>query len=161
MDKIEKVGIDSEVRYGLLIAFSSFAVPFLLGHNQLATGVFVNFFLFWTAKNYRAAVKYFIFFPSLVVLARGLIFGPFTPFLFYFIPFIWLGNWVLVKLASQGHPLRGCFGKMAVLYLAARVYFALGIVPEVFLTSMGVMQVATAGAGFALAMAAIKTKLLK
>ncbi|MBU0627442.1 hypothetical protein KKG31_04880 [Patescibacteria group bacterium] len=44
----------------------------------------------------KYAILPIILLPSLAVLARGLIFGPFTIFLLYMIPAIWLGNFLLV-----------------------------------------------------------------
>lgn len=129
--------------YALLAVGAAVLVPFL-GLNQIVTGTTINFLLFATPKKYVWPV---IILPSLSVMARGIIFGPFTLFLYYFIPFIWLGNWILTL---NGHPFKRILGKVAVLYLAARVYFELKIVPEAFLISMGGVQFITAILGWVL-----------
>ena len=134
------ISIDLTKRLALVLAGISVAVPFVTS-NQIITGTIVNFLLFVTPKKYVWPV---IIFPSLAVMARGIIFGPLTPFLFYFLPFIWLGNWMLVKLASQGHPLQGIFGKVGILYIGANVFVIYKIAPKMFLTSMGIMQLVTA-----------------
>ncbi|MEK7664636.1 MAG: hypothetical protein AAB361_00675 [Patescibacteria group bacterium] len=108
----------------------SFFVPFFLGHPQWLVGTIVNACLFLTAIFLPK--KFFlplIIFPSLGVLARGLVFGPFTPFLIYFLPFIWLGNLVLILIS------------------AANIYFKFHIVPQMFLQAMGQNQLLTALAG--------------
>ena len=95
--------------------------------------------------------------PSLGVLSRGLIFGGFTIFLVYMIPFIWIGNAVLVytfkwlKLRlKMNYFLTLAIGagvKSGFLFLSALLLYKLGLVPVVFLTAMGVMQLITAVSG--------------
>jgi hypothetical protein len=94
-----------------------------------------------------------IFFPSLAVLSRGLIFGPATPFLAFTIPFIWLANSLLVFVFKKISQLEGNYWlavgsasllKCLFLYGVTLVLVNLKIIPKVFLTSMGVFQLATA-----------------
>ena len=74
-----------------------FFVPFLLGHPQLLVGTVVNASLILAALNLKSyKLLPIIMIPSLGVLTKGLIFGPFTIFLVYMIPFIWIGNTILV-----------------------------------------------------------------
>ncbi len=137
----------------LSLAFLSFAVPFSLGNSQIITGTIVNAALFSSAV--LLPKKYFlpiIIFPSLGVLSRGIIFGPLTPFLLYFIPFIWLANLSLVivlkkAFSSLGYfpaGLLACLAKATVLFLFANLFFRLNIVPLLFLTIMGANQLITA-----------------
>ena len=138
------------------LAILSFAVPFSLGNSQIITGTIVNAALFSSAVLLPR--KYFlpiIIFPSLGVLSRGIIFGPLTPFLFYFIPFIWLANLSLVVVLKKTFPSLGyylggllaCLAKAGVLFLFAYLFFNLNIVPRLFLTAMGVNQLITACLG--------------
>ena len=81
----------------LIISISSFAIPFILGHPQWLVGSVVNASLFLAAIFLTE--KFFLplsIFPSIAVLLRGVIFGPFTYFLIYFLPFIWLANLILI-----------------------------------------------------------------
>lgn len=84
------------------VSILSFFVPFTLGHPQWLVGTIVNACLFLTAiylpKKYFLPV---VILPSLGVLSRGLIFGPFTLFLLYFLPFIWLGNLILILVFKR------------------------------------------------------------
>ena len=146
------ISIDLTKRLALVLAGISVAVPFVTS-NQIITGTIVNFLLFVTPKKYVWPV---IVFPSLAVMARGIIFGPLTPFVYYFIPFIWMGNWMLAKLASQGHPLQGIFVKVAILYVGANVFVIFKIAPKIFLTSMGIMQLVTAVLGGIIAIIILK-----
>lgn len=141
------------------LALAAFAIPFSLGDSQFITGTLVNAALIFSAlalpKRFFAPM---IVFPSLGVLSRGLIFGPLTPFLFYFLPFIWIGNLVLIMafkktIARFGHfpaVLAAALLKFTFLAICAKIFFGFGIVPRLFLTAMGANQLITALTGGAL-----------
>jgi len=142
-----------------IISFVSFFIPFFIGHPQWVVGAIVNAGLFLSAIFFSK--KYFLpiaIFPSLGVLARGLVFGPFTPLLIYFLPFVWLGNIILIQIFlflfsvnKEGVYFYSVFFASAVkfvfLFLIANIYFKLSIVPALFLQTMGLNQLATALAG--------------
>ncbi|MBU4284288.1 MAG: hypothetical protein KKA61_04065 [Nanoarchaeota archaeon] len=154
-----------------LVAYSfiAFFVPFFIGHPQLLVGTMVNAALILSSlylkRNFLLPV---IFMPSIAVLSRGLIFGPFTIFLVYFIPFIWAGNFILtlffkglfikkrinyfITLISAG------FAKAFFLFLIALLFFKLNLIPEIFLATMGTMQFTTAILGGITAFAIIKSR---
>lgn len=149
----------------LSLAFLSFAVPFSLGSSQFITGPLVNAALF--ASAIFLPQKLFlpiIVLPSIAVLSRGLIFGPFTPFLFYFIPFIWLSNLTLILVFKKSFPKLGYFlsvllaalTKLIILFSSANLYFKFHLVPRLFLQAMGVNQLITACLGGLLAFFALK-----
>ena len=97
--------------------FVCFFVPFLIGHPQFIVGTLVNAALVLAAmniKNYRLLPVIIV--PSLGALSRGLIFGPFSRFLVYMIPFIWIGNSLLVFAVKYFH-----------LYRKLNRFFSLGI----------------------------------
>lgn len=133
----------------------SFFVPFLLGHPQWLVGTIVNACLFLSAIFLPK--KFFlplIIFPSLGVLARGLVFGPFTPFLIYFLPFIWLGNLLLILAFKKFYYSNYFFAifaasslKYLFLFLIANIYFKLHFAPAIFLQAMGTNQLLTAISG--------------
>lgn len=138
------------------LALLSFVIPFSLSSSQLITGTIVNTILFSSAIFLpRKLFLPIIIFPSLGVLSRGLIFGPLTPFLFYFIPFIWLGNLSLVLVFKKTFPYLGywlsvllaALVKLTVLFSSASFFFRLDIVPRLFLTTMGFNQLVTACLG--------------
>ncbi len=145
-----------------VISILSFFVPFSLGHPQWLVGTAVNACLFLAAMFLPE--RYFVpmaILPSLGVLSRGLIFGPFTMFLVYFLPFIWLGNLILILLFKLIYSkvlknfgiaaVGGAAGKFVLLFLMANIYFKFSIVPAVFLQAMEFNQIATALAGGLLA----------
>lgn len=84
------------------VAFLSLMVPFGFGHPQWLIGTIVNTVLFlaviFLPKKYWLPL---IIFPSLGVFTRGLIFGPLTFFLIYFLPFIWAGNYILMLVFEK------------------------------------------------------------
>src|SRR3989339_50869 len=149
------------------VAFLSLMIPFGFGHPQWLIGTIVNAILFlavlFLQKKYWLPL---IIFPSLGVLARGLIFGPLTFFLIYFLPFIWMGNFILTlvfekffvipaKAGTQSNDtvrylfavLVAGLAKFAFLFLTANLYFNLKVVPKIFVASMGLNQLETALAG--------------
>lgn len=147
----------TQVKYAAIgLSFLSFAIPFSLGHPQFLVGSIVNAALF--ASVILLPRKYFwpiIVLPSVAVLSRGIIFGPLTAFLIYFLPFIWLGNlgliWTFKKIYPHWGFLRAMimasFGKQALLYLSAQIFFNLKLVPKIFLITMGINQLLTGVTG--------------
>lgn len=137
-----------------LTSFLSFAIPFSFGHPQIIVGSLVNAFLFLAALFFPTNFIYpLIFFPSLAVLSRGIIFGPLTPFLIFMIPFIWIGNSVLVfsfrRLLSQNKnywfsALAASGLKAIFLFSASLFLFKINAAPRLFLSVMGYSQFITA-----------------
>lgn len=133
----------------------SFFLPLMIGHPQILVGVLVNTLLIMSALNVRGyKLLPVIIAPSLGVLSRGILFGPFTIFLVYMIPFIWVGNMILVfafkwlnldkKFNYLITLLIGSTTKSAFLFAVAYLLFSLKIVPALFLTTMGMFQFYTA-----------------
>jgi len=101
-------------------------------------------------------------------LSRGLIFGPFTIFLVYFVPFIWFGNFMLAMFFKGFYLknktnyfitlLSGSFAKAFFLFMIALLFFKLNLIPEIFLATMGTMQFTTAILGGIAAFAVIKSR---
>ncbi len=140
----------------LVLSVLSFTIPFSLGHTQWLVGTIVNTALFLAAIFLPK--KYFLpltVFPSLGVLARGIIFGPLTFSLVYFLPFIWLANLILIvtfkRLFLYIKYLPSVFFsatiKFLFLYAIANIYFEFHVVPKIFLQTMGIAQLFTALAG--------------
>lgn len=148
----------------------AFFIP-LFSSSQLITGTVVNFLLIIGALNIR---KYklipIIVMPSLGVLFFGMLFGKFTMFLIYMLPFIWFGNSLLIfvfkffNLAKRMNYFStlfiGASIKAGVLFFSALILFKFGIVPIMFLTAMGIMQFYTAllGGGLAFSYQTLKKK---
>ncbi len=135
-----------------------FFVPFFIGHPQLVVGVIVNAALVLGALNLRSyKMLPVIMAPSLGVLSKGLLFGSFTVFLVYMVPFIWIGNSILVYAFKKMYVhkkvnrwltlLTGALAKMVFLFLAAFVLVKMGVLPAPFLTAMGIFQFYTAVTG--------------
>ena len=154
-----------------LIAYSfiAFFIPFFIGHPQLLVGTMVNATLILSSlylkRNFFLPV---IFMPSIAVLSRGLIFGPFTIFLVYFVPFIWIGNFILAiffkglylkkKTNYFVTLLSGSFAKAFFLFMIALLLFKLNLIPEIFLKTMGILQFTTAILGGMAAFVIIKSR---
>jgi len=140
---------------GILSVFS-FSIPFILGGPQILVGVLVNASLFF-GSLFLSGKKLLplCLFPALGVISRGVIFGPLTFFTLYFLPFIWMGNLLLVftfrkLILKKGYlfsVILSSFLKALFLFLVAFLYFNLNLVPETFLSLMGVNQLLTALGG--------------
>lgn len=144
--------IARKVTFVGLAAFS-FAIPFSLGHSQFVTGSLVNAALFCSAIFLpKKLFLPMVIFPGLAVLSRGLVFGPATPFLVFFLPFIWLANLGLVLVFKKSAPSLGFLpavvlaatAKAGWLFLTASLFFNFQLVPRLFLQTMGLNQLITA-----------------
>jgi len=150
-----------------------FMVPFLLGHPQYVVGVIVNMALVLAAFNLRdGRLLPVILLPSIAVLSRGLIFGPFTMYLVYIIPFIWMGNFLLVYavkrfgVSGRKHSVGKDFLSLGIgtaikagfIFAGAYLLFSFAVIPKQLLVPMGIIQVVTAAIGGTLAIGVQKIK---
>lgn len=139
------------------LCFFAFALPFLFAGPQLLIGTLVNAILVLAARE-KIAIKKSLricFLPAFGVITRGTIFGPQTIFLIYFLPFLWLGNFIFLALHRQLNTkmnavfliLLPAAAKFIFLFALALIYFHLRLVPASFLTVMGENQLITAFLG--------------
>jgi hypothetical protein len=143
----------------VLLSSISFLITVFIGHPQVLVGIVVNALIVRTAltmKKWKNLPT--ILLPSLGALTRGILFGPFTVYLLYLIPFIWLGNVLLTfltKLLNRKSVLVSVIGasmlKALAIFLPALLLVRASMIPDVFLKSMGMMQLVTAIVGSAVA----------
>ena len=158
-ENIETLAVDIS-KTGIIVLYAaSFAIPFLIGTPQLLVGTVVNAILILSAiKMKRSRLLYpLLFIPSIATIARGLVFGPFTPLLFYMLPFIWASNGLLVFVLQATYVNKSMnyflslflasLVKTIPLFLTASIYVSLKILPTIFLTGMGLVQFITASLG--------------
>lgn len=136
-------------KYAFIVAF---VVPLAFNANQIITGTLVNCILFITALRLsrKDAVTISIL-PSLGAAVHGVLFGPQTVYLLYFLPFIWIGNYVLIAVFKKFTAKRFIPGiitasgiKYILLYIPAYTFESLHIVPKLYVTAMGIVQLGTA-----------------
>jgi hypothetical protein len=157
--------------YLVLLSCIGFFLPFVLGHPQLLVGIMVNAMLIIGATYLKGhKLLPIILLPSLGVLAAGAIFGTYTVYLLYLVPFIWLGNAVYVyvykHLNFKEKNLKNNFigigaasvVKEGLLFGVTFLLVKLAIVPSLFLTAMGILQLVTALLGGVLAIGILKTR---
>lgn len=139
--------------YYYLILSVSFLIPLLISGPQLLTGSVVNAFLFLSVYFFDKKKSLpILILPSIGAVGNGLLFGTFTPFLLYFLPFIWVGNYILLRVFEYTHKrylpvvsiATSSFLKAAFLFAVASVYVGYRIVPTIFLQAMGLFQFLTA-----------------
>lgn len=156
----------------VLYSVVSFLIPFVLGHPQWLVGTLVNMMLILGAQNLKGTKLFaMIFMPSLGVLSAGLLFGTLTKFLVFFIPVIWIGNITLVygykymrantKFNALNSVSAAIIAKVALLWVYAFTLVSFGIVPNLFLYTMGVFQLMTAFGGAMLALSTTRFVLSK
>ncbi|MCK4319395.1 hypothetical protein KAW38_02385 [Candidatus Micrarchaeota archaeon] len=140
-----------------------FLIPLAIPSPQILTGSIVNLFLVISAFKFRGKQLIpIILLPSIAALTRGLLFGPFTPFLVYLLPFIWTANLLLIlgvkylifelKLNQWLSIILSSGIKALFLFSIAYAGFSIFSLPELFLSSMGIFQLMTALAGGTLAL---------
>ena len=149
-----------EMDFAQLVVFSflAFSIPFFFPHPQLVTGVIVNAFLVFAALGMGGRnVLPVVMLPSIGAIANGLLFGPLTIFLVYMVPFIWIGNFLLVfgikhfmQEAGRSFAEAGAASallKAGAIFLPAYLLYLGGVLPEALLLPMGAVQLATAVGG--------------
>jgi len=147
-----------------LLASSLFLLPLVIGGPQWLVGTLVNAFLFISVvKLGRQTLFLLAMLPSLGAFSHGVLFGPWTFILIYFMPFIWLGNWLMMQVFSLRFSslpvvrlIPSAVLKACILFIIANLYVRLGLVPKIFVTSMGIIQFITAMAGGILALSILK-----
>jgi len=141
----------------LVVYILAFTVPFIFKQPQLLIGSIINFILIFSISKFGLKkIIPVLFLPSLASFLNGVLFGVFTPYLLYLMPFIVLSNLILVltiKYVKMKYLnvviatlLKTCF-----LFSAAYILFSTIHLPEIFLTTMGLIQLYTALIGGALA----------
>ena len=127
-----------------------FFLPLLLARPQLVIWSIVNLLLIAAVRKVsRSKAWPLAFIPSIAAVLHGVIFWPFTIFLVYMMPAIWLGNLILMYIVShmskQGLSiLVWSIIKAGFLFLVAFVLVQNSFLPTIFLTAMGIFQLATA-----------------
>lgn len=159
---LEKREYEYDARMDLLalvgFSFLAFAIPFLFPHPQAVTGVLVNAFLVSAALCMKGRnLLPVILLPSVGAIANGLLFGPLTIFLVYLVPFIWIGNFLLVfgikKFTHEGGlgywagGIASSLIKAGAIFLPAYGLYLAGVLPEAMLVPMGLLQAGTALGG--------------
>ncbi len=134
----------------------SFAIPLLIGKPQLLVGSSINFLITLTVLKYgfKRSIPVLLT-PSLVATGTGLLFGGATLFLLYLMPFIMISNILLAYSISKQKNilgiLIGIFLKVFFLYSATYILVQTIGLPNIFLTSMGLVQIYTALIGSSIA----------
>lgn len=140
-----------------VIYIIAFLVPFLFKQPQIIIGSLVNFLLIFSVSQFEIKKTLpLIFVPSLASLLSGTLFGTFTPYLLYMIPFIACANLILilsfkyVKIKYLRVIISSLL-KASFLFSCAYILVNTIHIPQIFLTTMGAMQFFTALIGGLLA----------
>ena len=141
----QSVSIKKIITLKTTVFVLAFVIPLLFNGSQIITGSIINTLLFISAaKLSKRTLPFIAVIPSLGAVSNGILFGPFTIYLVYFLPFIWIGNYLLMYITKTHNMWIASFIKSIFLFLIAYVFVSLHIVPKIFLTAMGVIQLGTA-----------------
>jgi len=160
---LKQLLIDENIQITLL-SLTAFLVPFILKQPQLLIGSIINFILIFSISRYDLKkIIPILFLPSIATFLNGVLFGSFTVYLAYLLPFIILSNLIYIlafKYITYKYVnifcaslLKACF-----LFSSAYILFNTIHIPEIFLTTMGLVQLYTALIGGILASMLITSK---
>jgi hypothetical protein len=131
----------------------SISAPLIIKSPQILVGSIVNFSLFLSSKRlgFKKTLPS-ILLPSLIAYSSNILFEGATHFLIFFVPVIFIGNSIYVLLNqyiknSFFSILFSSVCKSVLLYIFAFVFVNEVGLPNMFLSSMGVMQLITAVIG--------------
>lgn len=153
--RAEGIRVSRVVPGFVVLPVAGYLIPLLISHPQILTGTAVNMLLVMFAVRYpKRSAAFMCMLPGLGAVTHGLLFGSYTPFVLYFLPFIWMGNYILVSVMQRAGIRRrvpllvfGAALKAGLLGSTALVFVQYGFVPVMFITAMSWVQFATALAG--------------
>jgi hypothetical protein len=168
MQNFFSIRISIENKQIIAYATGLILIPLLL-QNQIIVGTFVNAILIMTALNCPLKKTFFLsFIPSIVAFSTGLLFGGLTPAILLMLPFIWTGNFLLMvatkklfieKKKNYFISVTGAaLAKTALLFCSATMLASFSLIPIVFVSMFGIMQLATAESGAMIAFILKKAK---
>lgn len=168
LEKIEKeesrlvnILTNEKVQIAFLL-LSLLIIPFVLDKSQYLTGTIVNMLLALGITKFGIKKVWpMVFLPSASTYLHGTIFGGATNFLTYLIPFIILANLIYSLLFKDVkkdvlNVMVASVVKTGFLFVATYILHKTVGLPEIFLTTMGIMQLVTALTGGFMAYTIIK-----
>lgn len=128
-----------------LLYILAFSFPFILKEPQLLVGSCINFLLILSIKQFKfKEILPVLFLPSISSYIYGILFGGATYFLLYLIPLIGIANGIYVYSYKNLNILLASAFKSVFLFVSVYILFRLEMLPQIFLTTMGIVQLATA-----------------
>lgn len=164
--KTVTTNLNASLVWDIIIALTAFSIPFFISGPQWLTGTIVNTLLFIAVTKFsKQRLLPIILLPSIGAFLHGVLFGPLTFFLIYFLPFIWIGNFIMIgifayfinnRLSEIISVILAAMLKSLFLYVTANLYFHFHFVPKIFINSMGLIQFITALIGGLIALSFFK-----
>ncbi len=148
-ETIAEVGVDKKVGVVLGLWAGVIAVPLFIAGPQLLVGSVVNALLFIASSRMdKKSLLLMAVLPSSAAVGHGILFGGLTSFLVYLMPFIWVGNGLLMTIYRRVGKIKGMVGASVVkaswLFGSALLLNKLGVIPVAMVGLMGVAQLTTA-----------------
>jgi len=152
MNSVNKYNVKLNNEFFKITVYSllSFFISFTFSSPQLLIGSIINSILIFSVFNIKKDVTFLLIAPSLGALVRGALFGPFSIFLVFLMPFIWVSNFLLIK-SMKFFVIEKKFNyffslmfsggiKSIFLFSFTSILVWLNIIPNIFLVSMGLIQ---------------------
>lgn len=154
--RTETISIADSKVLSLALLTTSFLIPFFVSGPQLLVGILVNLFLYLSVRffGFQKTVP-MLFLPSIGATLNGIVFGIFSKYLLFFLPFIWIANFIMIHVYDTYRQVvppgtavfMSAAAKSALLFGIAFVFVHGNIVPAIFIQAMGVVQFVTACIG--------------
>ncbi|MCD4704647.1 hypothetical protein K8R66_01070 [bacterium] len=147
-----------------ILSILALITPLILKHPQILVGIIINMALIRGALSLkRQQLIPLIIFPSIGVVLGGMLFGSLTSFLFYLMPAIWCGNFLLIhtfKIRKNKNYfsslILASLLKTTFIFLSAFLMYKLNLIPRGLLLAMGYIQFITAILGGLLVFSELK-----
>lgn len=147
------------ISWAVVLPIIGALVPLCIPSPQVVVGVIVNALLaLYAIRISSRSYTVMSMTPSIGAVGNGIVLGTITPFLIFFLPFIWIGNMMFIYIIRR-FAYKGAFVsvgvasvmKAAILFFTAYIFVQLHIVPQQFLFAMGTVQLFTALIGGSIA----------
>lgn len=156
-----KILLSEKLQIGILF-LTLVTIPFVFDKSQYMTGTLVNMVLALGIMKFGLKKIWpMVLLPSASTYLHGVIFAGATKFLIYLIPFIITANLIYAVLfryikKDVLNVILASVAKAGFLFIAAYILHKTISLPEIFLTTMGTMQLVTALSGGFMAYTIVK-----
>jgi len=138
----------------LFLSLIIFLVPLFLWWPQILVWSIVNLILVLAILKFKTKnIWPLLLLPSIAVVLRWIIFWPFTIFMIYLMPIIWIWNFLLVYVISNFHSNKwinlslGWITKVWFLFIISLIMIKIWLIPIFFAKAMWLIQLITIAIG--------------
>lgn len=134
----------------LVFSLIMFLIPLFLWWPQILVWSIVNFILVMAALKFKTKnILPLLLLPSIAVVSRWIIFWPFTIFMVYLMPVIWISNYLLVYIVANFRYNEWInlslwwISKVWFLFVISLIMIRIWLIPAFFAKAMWLWQLIT------------------